>query len=207
MSEMAWILQAHEYPYTPKTRISSERRRGTSDLGPSTATEFAYFIDETNVWAADEDLVDEWRWPTLEVALLLSEAYFHALQGAFQSLVREIFPEALLAFPRDKAMLSWAERRWLALANLVWATAPQWLHIAHLAGLEHSEDHLIYYARARALGLDHRILIGHHDVERVQAIGLLAFYLLANSSITWQGAIGSPGYLCIPDIIIELGTS
>ena len=38
-------------------------------------------------------------------------------------------------------------------------------------------------ARARALGLDHRMLFQHPDVEMTQAIGVLGFYLLINGSI------------------------
>jgi hypothetical protein len=44
----------------------------------------------------------------------------------------------------------------------------------------------VYYARARRLGLDHRVVSEHPDVERVQAIGILAFYLLIIGSIARQ---------------------
>ena len=45
---------------------------------------------------------------------------------------------------------------------------------------EFAEHHLIYYARAQALGLDHRIHFDHVDIERVEELGLIAFYLLLN---------------------------
>lgn len=182
MSEMSWIQRAWEHAHSPPHRVGSDVPRAEIDRHLSAAQDFTYFLDDTNVLSVNEDHINERTWPPFDTALILAEAYFHAMQGAFDFVQREQFLDTLVQFPKQQAVLSWPERRWLALANLVWAIGSKWLH---LAKLDHSsvEDHLVYYARARSLGLDHRVVFDHPDVERVQAIGLLAFYLLINGSI------------------------
>lgn len=46
------------------------------------------------------------------------------------------------------------------------------------------DTHQDYYARARALGLDHRVVFDHPDIDQVQGMGLLSLYLLFNGSVT-----------------------
>ena len=80
-----------------------------------------------------------------------------------------------MAFPKQRSMPSWAERRWLALANLIWSTGSKWLEISQLVIPNFAEHHPVYYARARTLELDHRILFDHPEIERIQGIGFLHF--------------------------------
>jgi hypothetical protein len=122
------------------------------------AKDFTYFMDDTDVLATDDD---EQQVPQRETALILSEAYFHALQGAFHFVRGESFLEMLATFLPHKS-------------------------ISKLDHIYAVETHLVYYARARRLGLDHRVVSDHPDVERVQAIAILAFYLLINGSIARQ---------------------
>lgn len=182
MSEMAWIQRAWEHSIQPSLNPTNDLPRAEFDHQISAAKDFTYYLDDTNVLSIDEDHVDERSWPPFNTALILTEAYFHAMQGAFSFIQRDQFLDDLVNFPREQSVWSWAERRWLSLANLVWAIGSKWLHIAKLHH-DTVEDHLVYYARTRALGLDHRVVFDHPDVPRVQAIGLLAFYLLINGSI------------------------
>ncbi|KAK5188665.1 hypothetical protein LTR96_011517 [Exophiala xenobiotica] len=140
-------------------------------------------MDDFDLLAVDEDLVDPYEWPPAQTAALLSEAYFHAMQDAFPFVDRESFLRRVFSYTRVRSVPSWRERGWLALANIVWAVGAKWLQITELDHQEARETHLVHYARARALGLDHRIMFDHPDVDRVQGIGLLAFYLLINGSI------------------------
>ena len=47
-------------------------------------------------------------------------------------------------------------------------------------------NHIEFYARARALGLDHRVVFDHPVLEQIQSLGLLGFYLYINGSIARQ---------------------
>lgn len=67
--------------------------------------------------------------------------------------------------------------RWIKLVGLDKRAVPD-----HGAGLT-VEDQLVYYARARALGLDHRMQLEHPSVELVQGMAILGFYLLSNGSV------------------------
>lgn len=69
-------------------------------------------------------------------------------------------------------------------ANIVWAAGASWLQWAQLSHLTNHESHLIYYARARALGLDHRVPFDHPDLDLVEEMGVLAAYLLADGSVS-----------------------
>ena len=80
-------------------------------------------------------------------------------------------------------MLLELSRSHSALTNVIWALGAKWLKDTEVDQYDFAEDHLTYYARARALGLDHRILFDHPDVQMAQSVGILAFYLLVNGSI------------------------
>lgn len=185
MSEVSWIQRAKEHllamPLAPGEGIETmqiQYDRHTRDARKSN-----YFMDDVDLLSVDEDHVIAQEMPPLELSFILAEAYFHAIQGAFVFVHRERFLDALAHFPRKQSLLSWVERRWLALANLVFALGAKWLQQTEPDGSLVVYNHLEFYARARALGLDHRIVFDHPVLEQIQALGLLAFYLFMNGSI------------------------
>jgi hypothetical protein len=182
MSEMAWIQRTWEHLVDPPLK-ANDVPRPEIDRPLAALKDFTYFMDDTNVLAIDEDHINEQLCPPKETAVILSEAYFHALQGAFHFVGRDNFLSSLSSFPQQNSTLNWTQRRWLALANLVWAVGSKWLQISKLDHIYRADTHLVYYARARRLGLDHRVMFDHPDIERVQAMGILAFYLFINGSI------------------------
>lgn len=185
MSDVSWIQRVRDYLEAEEVPARGlDQTLALFDRHTQSAKEATYFMDEDNLLSIDEDLVNGQQWPPFQVSLILAEAYFHSVQGAFHFLIKEEFMKSLLRFPYGKPMLTWAERSWLGIANLVWAIGSKWLQMTQLDSQNSLDSHLIYYARARALGLDHRILFDHPDVERIQAIGLLSFYLLVNGSIS-----------------------
>lgn len=135
--------------------------------------------------------------PSWELAELLTEAYFHSIQGAFRFVEREQFLkdlEKVYSDPATNTALDWPLRRTLALANVMWAIGAKWMEMTHIdqqlllqnAGVPLVENQLMYYARARALGLDHRMQVDHPNLEVVQGMAVLSFYLLSNGSIHRQ---------------------
>jgi hypothetical protein len=181
ISEVSWIARAYSYLGAPLSQDSDMHER-ISDW--SSATQFSYYTDDDDLLSINEDYVDALHWPGDVTATILSDAYFHALHGIFDCIVREQFLVELNGFPRDRSSLSWDQRRWLALANLIWAIGSKWLHRAMLNDEPGIEGHLVYYARARALGLDHRVMLDHSGLQGVKALGMLSFYLFMNGSVT-----------------------
>lgn len=184
MSEMSWIQRAFETLRGQSDKLRPEAQIGDADHSFTTTTAFNYFLDDDDILAVDEDFVDQYHTPDPQSALILSEAYFHAMQGAFPFVIRDRFLQDMFALRQKARGLSWSDRRWLALANLVWAIGSKWLENTKMGDSDAFDSHQMYYARARALGLDHRIMFDHPNLERVQGIGILSFYLLVNGSIT-----------------------
>ena len=151
-------------------------------------------MEEQDLLGIDEDFVDCNVLPPWPSALIMMEAHFHSMQVAFCFVQRDRFLSELNQLYRavmSSAMLSTRQRHVLALANMVWALGSRWLEMTELdhrvasttAGNLVSEGHQTYYARARVLGLDHRILVEHPDIITVQSLALLTMYLIINGSI------------------------
>jgi hypothetical protein len=181
MSEISWMQRVLEHLMGVQPEDAQASQAAVSQYSLQ-VRDLNYFMDESDLLCINEDHVEAWRLPSPKDAIVLSEACFHSLHDAFRFLDKDSFFQALSNFPRGKTVLSWTERCWLATANIVWATGGKWLQSAKSNGCP--ETHLMYYARARALGLDHRMLLGYPDIESLQAIGLLAFYLFVNGSIS-----------------------
>lgn len=146
-----------------------------------------YFTDDEALLSIDEDSVNALHWPGDMTARILSEAFFHALHGIFDSIDRQNFLFKLHQFPRNQRSLTWDQRRWLAVTNLMWATGSKWLRCTLLDDDSGIENHLVYYARSRALGLDHRVIPDLAAMGSIMSTGLLSFYLFTNGSITRYG--------------------
>ncbi|KAK5260137.1 hypothetical protein LTR40_004708 [Exophiala xenobiotica] len=145
---------------------------------------FSYFVDEDDVLGVDEDFLDALRLPSSAAISVLSEAFFHASEPILNLIAKAQFLERSAEVVHGLNHVSWEQRRWLASANLMWAIGAKWLHMAKLKDEDLGiDDHLVYYARARALGHDHRIIKDHPNVRGVQTLGLLSFYLWVNGSI------------------------
>ncbi|EXJ58883.1 hypothetical protein A1O7_06313 [Cladophialophora yegresii CBS 114405] len=181
ISEVSWIARAYSYLTVPAA-ADLAMRENVSNYTP--ATQFNYFMDDEDLLSLDEDYVDALHWPGDLTARILSEAFFHALHGNFNWFARARFLEELDNFPYNRMHLSWAQRRWLAVANLMWAIGSKWLHHAMLDDEPGMESHLVYYARARALGLDHRVMLDNPGLDGINALGMLSFYLFTNGSVS-----------------------
>jgi hypothetical protein len=194
MANIAWLLRIKAY-------LSGSTPRLDFDLGDSEIDELvvphgslSYWAEDDHLLGVDEDYIDSHQLPPLQMALILTESYFAATQGAFRFVDREdslADLQRLYAGMGPMQMPTWEQRFQLALFNIMWAVAARWLSITHLDKRQVSdhgvgtsfEHHLTFYARARSLGLDHRVQVDHPSFEMLQAMSVLGFYLLVNGSI------------------------
>lgn len=185
-SEISWMRRAYKYLKQPSLRAHGPLLEEDDEADDPVTAAMAYYVDEAALLSINEDVVDFLAWPDFDVALILTEAAFDAMSGVFGFLDREQFLQTLIHFPRSNTLPSWKERRWLAVANLVWAVGTRWsaMILPSLPTNIPVDNHLVYYARSRALGLDHRVVFDHPDLQQTQAMGLLAFFLLMNNSIS-----------------------
>ncbi|KAI1608752.1 hypothetical protein EDD36DRAFT_447700 [Exophiala viscosa] len=180
-SEISWITRATKYLRTP----ADAQFDWHNEPEWLSNEKYSYFMDDEDVLSIDEDYVDAFQLPDNMAMTVLSEAFFHACQGIFNFVARDQFLDKVALAMKRPNRLCWEDRRWLALANLIWAIASKWLHMAKLADDDvNIESHLVFYSRARSLGLDHRLQQDHPDARGVQALGLLSLYLMINGSIS-----------------------
>ncbi len=182
MSEISWFQRIQDYVEGKPLTFIFEMSSAQLEHSAGKTEAMSYFVDQVDLLSVNEDYVNPHQYPPVSTAMLLSEAFFHALQGAFYFVERGQFLNELMTVQAAGPISTWSQRRFLAVSNLVWATAARWLQITKLGERTDAEDHLIYYARARSLGFDHRIQFDHADVRTVQGMGILAFYLMINNS-------------------------
>jgi hypothetical protein len=187
-SPISWVQRCKEHlaPALPPSRHLNpiETTQTQLDQHDAAANKVNYYLDDEDLLSVDEDRLPSEREdiPPPEIAYLLAEACFHSLQGAFMFNYRAEFLETLSRFPPNRPTLSWRQRQWLATANIVFAIGARWLQYTRMDD-SITLRHVEFYARARALGLDHRVVFDHPVLEQIQSLGLLGFYLYINGSI------------------------
>jgi hypothetical protein len=156
------------------------------DLHLIHAQHLNYHMDDFELLSVDDANMaplDVFYRPPRETAIALSDAYFNSLHTIFPFVDADQYRETIQQYSHHAPSASWDERRWLSTANVIFGLGSKWLHLAAPESGYLAEDHLTYYARARALGLDHRLSFDHPTLEQVQALGVLALYLFVNNSI------------------------
>lgn len=181
LSEISWLGRAREYILQNVTRIPEPR--GSTNLEWLAAADLNYHVDEANLLAVDEDVVDEYQWPSM--AATMAGAYFDTLYPTFPFVNKGQFLQELSqSYHFQEQLPIQQRRRWLAKANMIFCLGSKWFLQGNANSRVGRDDHLMYYARARKLGLDHRVVLDHPTVEQVDALGLLALYLIMNHQIT-----------------------
>jgi hypothetical protein len=182
VSEVSWIQRCREILFRQNSGGIEISQRDL-DLHLIRAQHLNYHMDDFELLAVDEESLGALYRPPLKTAVELSEAYFDSLHNIFPFVNADQYREIILQYFQQSPSALWDERRWLATANVIFGLGSKWLHLAAPEGEYREEDHLTYYARARALGLDHRLPFDHPTLEQVQALGVLALYLFVNNSI------------------------
>jgi hypothetical protein len=187
-SEISWLQRAREQMSSQQDG-EDQLHQSWGDNVPD-GSELDYHMDEANLLAVDEDSVDPMEVPPLPIAKVLAESYFETVHGSFPLVAQEEFMRVLFSQFHSRPPLSWKGRRWLSMANIIFAVGAKWLYLtrprqADVQGPNVGPgDHIVYYARARSLGLDHRLIMDHPLIEQIQALGILGLYLIVNHQIS-----------------------
>lgn len=192
ISEVSWLYRAWQHCSGQQDVRKQEVGLDTIFTHPQLDTQaalsaevFIHLVDEEDVLTVEEDFVNALQLPSYETSTLLSEAYFQSCMGTFCFIDRAAFFGELRRYVgKQDTLRSGAGHKWLMKANVVWACGAQWLQTSQIARSADLGSHLVYYARARALGFDHRVPLDHPDSDMVEATGVLAFYLMLNGSVS-----------------------
>ena len=187
-SEISWLQRAQEQMAFQEVDI--DRTPGEPDEHHPHGSYMDYHMDEANLLAVDEDTVNPMEVPPLPIAKALATAYFKTVHNSFPLVAKDVFMDILISQFHVQPPLSWEGRRWLSMANIIFAVGAKWMYLtrARHADIQAPNigpgDHIVYYARARSLGLDHRLIMDHPLLEQIQALGILGLYLIVNHQIS-----------------------
>jgi hypothetical protein len=181
-----------EPPDSNQDRASLEAQGGVSDLRATNrrrsqvSTEplsaASYHLDDLDIRTTSS--VDAYEMPTSAVSHTLFEYYKSNVHTEFAFInvdwVADHVSDAILEPQRRADTLAGMRER--AILNIIFAIGASY---AHLIGDAQGDerDHLLYYTRARILGLEARSFVDHPDLQVVQLAALTGFYYLCSSQI------------------------
>lgn len=192
-SELTW-MQRLELATNQATRHQDSQHSFHPDLRPELSSthmppdekhenlpimSFSYHLDDIGV--STREIVDSHGVPSEETANMLLEAYLTSVHPSFPILGKMTFTSQYRMF-YDQPSLQPGDK-WLAVLNLVFAIAAKYSYMVRADWKDDERDHLIYFTRARALGMNGETIFDHPDLQQVQVEGLTAFYLLTTEQV------------------------
>jgi hypothetical protein len=119
--------------------------------------------------------------PTPEITNYLFDTYMDRIHPSFPVIgrlnlkrqVRYLFSGAVQRPPN----------KWLSVLNLILAISAKYSHLANAEWKCDQGDHIIYFTRARLLAISSETIFEHPDLQTIQIMGLMSFYLLANGQV------------------------
>ncbi|KIW44940.1 uncharacterized protein PV06_03374 [Exophiala oligosperma] len=136
--------------------------------------DYNYHLDDTSIFTFEA--VDPYEMPTPEAA--------HQLFNAYISRVHSTFPvvgKINLGSQFRKFISGTVQRppeKWLAIINMIFAIGARYSHLVKADWQGDERDHLIYFTRARLLTMNSETLFQHPDLQQIQVLSLMSFYLL-----------------------------
>jgi len=125
-----------------------------------------------------------WKYelPVLETATRLVDSYFLHVHPDFPILSRDEFMRNFRQVTENRERdFSNNDHIMLCQINCVFAISSTFTHLVAIErGEDDHQDHLLYYARARALGLEQQPYGALASLDYICSLGLLALYLVAN---------------------------
>lgn len=180
-SAVSWVQRA-------KREVTGHRQlsRGSPEhpiAMPEGAFAASAYHAETSDFPSLDIEVNAHEWPEPILADLLVETYFENVHVAFPVFSKSDFMLAYRTFPREAVNLDREQQTWLSTLNLVLAIGSHYTNLNGVAYAENVRDHLLFYARARKLGIDGRTLHADPEVGHTSTLGLLGLYLLCTDQL------------------------
>ncbi|KIW15354.1 hypothetical protein PV08_05400 [Exophiala spinifera] len=142
-------------------------------------SDYNYHLDDTSIFTFEA--VDPYEMPTPEAA--------HQLFNAYISRVHPTFPvvgKINLGAQFRKFISGTIQRppeKWLAIINMIFAIGARYSHLVKADWQGDERDHLIYFTRARLLTMNSETLFQHPDLQQIQVLALMSFYLFCASHV------------------------
>lgn len=179
-SAVTWVQRAKK---AATHDLEDERRvrRSTGTAANGSFTDSAYHAEPGDIPMVRSEEVNALEWPPPMLARALVDSYFDIVHVSFPILSRNDFYKKFETFP--KAQISTEDQGWLAVANMVFAIGAKFAHLTNADYRGDDRDHLVYYARASALGMDHRTLNRDPELQHTACLGVLGLYLFTTDQL------------------------
>ncbi|KIW78255.1 hypothetical protein Z517_08089 [Fonsecaea pedrosoi CBS 271.37] len=165
--------------------LTSKRPVGDTQIPLSEADEgftikdSSYHMDDTSIFMYEA--VDAYEMPTPDIADHLFTAYMQRVHSSFPVVGRLNLTTQFRRF--ISGTVQRPPEKWLAILNLIFAIGAKYSHLIKAEWKGDERDHLIYFTRARLLSMNSETIFHHPDLQQIQVLGLMSFYLLCNSQI------------------------
>jgi hypothetical protein len=155
-----------------------------------TLSDSTYHCDDVTVLVPGQ--VDLYELPPKQTAEALFRTYLDTVHPAFAIIGKTTFSAQFRNFfESDKK----PGNNWLAILNMIFAIGAKYSHLIQADWRGDERDHLLYFTRARLLAMNSDTILSHPDLQQVQVVGLMAFYLLAINQINRYGIATTASYM------------
>ncbi|KAL4912702.1 fungal-specific transcription factor domain-containing protein [Aspergillus aurantiobrunneus] len=173
-SEVAW-MQKLEDVSDQRLRFESEGEKLSDKSIPIMS--MSYHLDDLAIQFPDS--VDMFAVPEKELADQYFNAYMESVQPTFTVIRKNTFTAQYEQFFRRKQFTP-PPRKWLAVLNMIFALGCRYCMLTcRIPRGGRDTNDLEFLDRARKLCLTGNVLFEHDDLQQIQVMLLVAFYLVA----------------------------
>jgi hypothetical protein len=131
-----------------------------------------------------DDNINPFDWPPDGLARPLIDSFFANIYPAFPVIQQDEFMATFRKFSSASyEQVTEEQESFLRMANIIFAISSKRAHLNIPDWDGDTRDHLIYYDRARRLGLDHRTLHKDPEINHTACLALLGLYFLATDQL------------------------
>ncbi len=192
-SELTWIQKLkkqaashgpddnEDYKQSPicgDASSTSQAHDYNDGLSPINAS--SYHCDDLSIFVHEH--VEPFEIPIKSTANVLFQSYLDTIHPSFPIIGKSTFMQQYNAY-FDSPNQRRPNQNWLAILNMIFAIGARYSHLVQAEWRGDSDDHLVYFTRARMLGFNADAILGHAELQKVQITGLMAFYLMATDQI------------------------
>ncbi|RMZ88724.1 hypothetical protein DV736_g4042, partial [Chaetothyriales sp. CBS 134916] len=192
-SELTWLQRLDQETRAGEDSVPEEQHQARlgADLPGSSAaadvdarerpsvTEVSYHLDDLSIFPREP--VDPYDYPSPEMAQHLFRAYMTRSHPTFPIVGKRTLAAQFQRVFSDKSPRP--PDKWLAIINTIFAIGAKYSHLIQADWRGDEGDHLIYFTRARLLGITSESAFEHPDLQSIQIMGLMSFYFLTVGQI------------------------
>ncbi|KAI9372126.1 fungal-specific transcription factor domain-containing protein [Aspergillus egyptiacus] len=172
-SEVAWMQKLEDVSAYRSRQFQQDGEKPNKDVP---IMSMSYHLDDLAIPFPDS--IDPFGVPRRELADQYFNAYMESVHPCFTVVRQNTFTGQYEQFYYKKPPS--VPRKWLAVLNMIFAIGCRYCKLTGKVGVGQSDtDDLLFLNRARKLCLSGNVLFEHDDLQQIQVMLLVAFYLVS----------------------------